>query len=218
MWIRKLKNILLDLFFPCYCIFCHQPGKIICPECLKKIVIKGEIKPGDKNLEKIICFFNFHQPKTKKAIHFFKYFPYQKSVLTSLFPLIQKFFNQNKQLVNQIKKNNFVLVPIPLTKRKKAQRGFNQAELIALKLSQELKIPLMSGLIKKTKNTPSQTKLSFDQRINNVDNIFKVQKQCPKQIILVDDVLTTGATLRQAAKKLSQAGAQKIWAIVLASG
>jgi ComF family protein len=218
MWIKKWPKNILNLFFPCFCLYCSAEGKIICDQCLKKIPVRGKIRTNFYSLDKIIYFFNYRHPLVKKAIQTFKYPPYQKEILNYLFLLIAPFWRKNKSLVQQMKKNNFVIVPVPLTRRKKAQRGFNQSELIAQKFSQQFNLPLALNLVKKKKQTPSQTKLNREQRRKNVKDVWQVKDNCPRQIIIVDDVLTTGATITQMAQALEKAGAENIWAIILAKG
>ncbi|MCD6442090.1 ComF family protein [bacterium] len=170
-------------------------------------------------LKKMIIALDYREYIVKKIIKAFKYPPYIKSlkkVLSSiLITAIQKFPND----ISYLKKNNFVLIPIPLSQLKLAQRGFNQSELLAIELSQKLSLKYQPQLLKKNKNSKSQTNLNFDQRKANVQNVFVVKSNnCPPNIILVDDICTTGATLQAASHALRQAGAKEIWAFVIAKG
>ena len=96
------------------------------------------------------------------------------------------------------------LIPVPIFHKKKFNRGYNQAESIARGLSLELNIPIRNKLIKKTKNTKSQTKLNKSLRSRNVENTFAVSPALSeiKAIGIVDDVLTTGATIREICKEI----------------
>ncbi len=215
MWTNKLKDLILNTLFPIECLGCHQTGEIICQKCLDKIIVLNKWEANLYSLERIVTIFDYQQPLLKKIIKSFKYSPYNLNVLKRLSLLFIKCLKQSPLALNYLTKNKFILVPIPLSRQKLAKRGFNQAELIARELATAFNWPL-KNVLKKTKNNPSQTNLSREQRKLNVQNVFQVKEQPPANIILIDDVLTTGATLKQAANILQQAGAKKIWAIVLA--
>jgi ComF family protein len=115
--------------------------------------------------------------------------------------------------------SNFVLVPVPLSKKKLKWRGFNQAEEIAKELANFLKIPLISDCLIKTKETKDQVELSEKERKENVKGAFYIknkEKIAGKNVLLVDDVFTTGATMEEAAKVLKEAGSEKIVGVVVA--
>lgn len=217
MWINKLKNLILNALFPVECLGCHQFDEIICQKCLDKIIVLNKWEPNLYSLRRIVTIFDYQQPLLKKSLKSFKYSPYNLNILKKLSPLFIRCLKQSPLTLDYLTKNKFVLVPIPLSRQKLAKRGFNQANLIAQELATAFNWPLKKYL-KKEKNTPSQTNLSREQRKLNVQNIFKTQGEIVPNIILIDDILTTGATLEQAAKVLYQAGAKKIWAIVLAQG
>ena len=112
-----------------------------------------------------------------------------------------------------------VIVPIPLHKNRLRERGFNQSEAIAKSLSEKLKIPVLAAL-KKIKITPDQTELSGAERRQNLKGVFSVinpERIKSKNIILVDDVKTTGSTLEEAARTLKKTGAKRIFALTIAS-
>ncbi|MDD4996391.1 MAG: ComF family protein [Patescibacteria group bacterium] len=217
MWINKIKK-LLDIFLPSNCLGCGKSGELICPTCLSEIILTGQYLPSFGNLKKIITVLDYDQPLIKKAIRSFKYPPFNQNILNYLIPFLIEFLRYSPTTIDYLKKNNFVLIPIPLTKRKLAQRGFNQSELIAKEIATEFNLNLNTKILKKIKNTRSQTNLSPEERKNNVKNVFRIKADCPTNLVLVDDILTTGATLAEAAKSLHQAGAKEIWGIVLMRG
>ncbi len=110
-----------------------------------------------------------------------------------------------------------LLVPVPLHKAKLRERGFNQAERIACGISQATNIPLRADLIQRRRVTKTQTKLSLLERRLNVDGAFSPatgEKVIDGIIcVLVDDVITTGATISSCAKELIEAGASGIIAV-----
>jgi len=114
-----------------------------------------------------------------------------------------------------------VIVPVPLHPEKLAVRGYNQAELMAEPLAAFLRRPLRSDVLQRVKPTVSQSKLGRRERKENVEGAFLVA-DCPavagKEVLLVDDIRTTGYTLSAAARALLLAGAKKVKALTLAVG
>ena len=113
------------------------------------------------------------------------------------------------------------LVPIPLATRRLRQRGYNQSEVLARALAREWRIPVIPGVLVRTRETPTQTALTPETRLANVRAAFAANVQCPKIIdhwtlIIVDDVFTTGATLAEAARALEQAGARRMYGVTFA--
>ena len=112
-----------------------------------------------------------------------------------------------------------IAVPIPLYPSRERVRGFNQSRLIAEALCPALGIAHRPDILLKTKKTTPQMELSGEERRKNLAGVFAAapnQSVRDKNIILIDDVKTTGATLEEAARALKAAGAKRIWAITLA--
>ncbi len=110
------------------------------------------------------------------------------------------------------------VIPIPAHRRRLFFRGYNQAFLMAMGFDKEKLLP---QALKKHRNTPSQVKLPREERLKNIKNSFEVLQKYKdflknKQVLLFDDVITTGATLNEAAKVLKKAGVKKIQALVIA--
>jgi len=108
-----------------------------------------------------------------------------------------------------------LLIPIPLHRARKRERGFNQAEVIARGISGVTGIPLRTDLLKRARNTRSRTKLTLEERSDNMKDAFFVPASSAPALkslrcILVDDVITTGATIVSAARVLRNAGAQSV--------
>ncbi len=110
------------------------------------------------------------------------------------------------------------LVAIPLSRSKLRKRGFNQSLLLARVLSRYTGLPVLSGAVTKTRDTPSQALLKREERKTNIVGAFSADREvvAGKKIILIDDVATTGFTLEEAARVLKKAGARKVCAYVLA--
>ena len=115
---------------------------------------------------------------------------------------------------------DIVVVPVPLHRRRLWDRGFNQAELLARVVAQELAYPLVAPLTRRVPTRP-QFNLSRRDRRANIAGAFAMKPRGREQInhkivLLVDDIVTTGATMNECAKILKQNGAREIWGLVLA--
>jgi len=110
------------------------------------------------------------------------------------------------------------LVPVPLHRRRRRERGFNQAELLSTYLGREIGLDVLVGALRRTRYTASQTKLGPEERHRNVEGAFACGDAgvAGRRILLVDDVCTTGATLEACSRALMEGGAQSVWALTLA--
>jgi len=146
----------------------------------------------------------------RTAIHRFKY-SNLRALAAPLANLAIKYLNQCCPPVE-------ALVPVPLHAGRLRERGYNQAALLARQMGEAIGVPVVEGALLRVKSTAPQVGLSADQRRKNVEGAF----QCTgtgfegKSVLLVDDVCTTGATLEACSIALRQAGAKKVWALVLA--
>jgi len=160
---------------------------------------------------------NYDDPILQNLIHYFKYKSF-KGLAPILGEIVLKYF---KNLFGNwdLGFGNFIIVPIPLYPKKERQRGFNQAKLIAEFLSKKLNLELIEPL-KRIKNTEPQAKLKDqEKRLENILGCFKIENPGQirgKNILLIDDVFTSGATINEAVKILKTNGALKIIALVLA--
>lgn len=111
-----------------------------------------------------------------------------------------------------------VIVPVPLHRKRLLWRGFNQATEISRTLSKKLNKPILTHGLARTRNTPPQTRLKLKERQANIKDAFTADASRikNKRVLLVDDVYTTGATLRECARTLNKAGAAGVDVLVLA--
>lgn len=229
---------LLDLIFPKYCINCKKIGDYLCANCFSflsfndfelclncnKPSIDGLTHPYCKGKYIIDGAFSAlaYKGVVKKLIYNFKYEPKfvsdLNSILVDLFyeALIQK---ERFAEICELFKNDLILVPVPLYSSKFKKRGYNQSELLAKGLSKRFRIPLFS-VFERTKNTKTQVGLKKEERRENIKGAFELSfgisiSKYPN-ILLVDDVLTTGSTLLEAANILKRNGAKGVWGITLA--
>ena len=116
--------------------------------------------------------------------------------------------------------NGNLVVPVPLSRKRRRWRGFNQAELLARAVAQNYGLTLDSNNLIRIKHKKPQAKLNEIHRLANVKECFAWRggDLNKKNIILVDDVVTTGATLNECAKVLKAAGAGQVWGLVVAKG
>lgn len=226
---------LLDIIFPKHCLVCMDEGKYICDKCFSKIHLKrhqecprcfdqsedgryctscGAASP----LQGIIVLGHYENKILQEAIQAFKYqFIRELGVELSSLYLGSKFL---KQLDG--KKRDWIIIPVPLHKRRFLKRGFNQSEVLADQLAKNSKVDCIPNNLIRVKNTPSQVELGDKaKRLINVRNAFEVLDGkiiAEKKIVLVDDVCTTSATLDECARALKKAGAGEVWGLVLARG
>ncbi|MEG6523077.1 ComF family protein [Desulfotomaculum sp. 1211_IL3151] len=150
----------------------------------------------------------------REAIHRLKY-----KGRKNLTPLLGKFLLTLIMKEPELKKVDGVL-PVPLSPKRMRQRGFNQAELLAIEVARDLQKPLLKNVLIKPVETAPQTGLNKLQRQENLRGAFRVQDPSQikgQNILLVDDVFTTGSTVSAAAETLQSQGAGKIYVVTLAN-
>jgi ComF family protein len=219
MWIKKFA---LNLLFPKLCINCQRENDYLCQDCFSIVADTMYISPSSaaqkfKNLSGLISAAPYQNFIIKRLIAQFKYPPYVKELAKTLTSLIIHHVQLAEGPAGL--KEVEVLIPIPLTKKRLKERGFNQSEEIAKELSQFLKIPLLNNVLLKVKETLPQAELSGQERRENIKGVFACQESenlKGKKVLLVDDVFTTGSTMEEAAKALKKAGAKQVWGITVA--
>lgn len=123
----------------------------------------------------------------------------------------------SKQLIAHHRKPIDLIIPMPMHAKRLKERGFNHALEIARLLSRQLQIPLDYTTCQRTKHTPPQASLHLKERFKNIRGVFNCQQKLPDlRIAIVDDVMTTGASLNELAKTLKQAGAAHVECWVIA--
>jgi ComF family protein len=220
-------DAILNLLFPQSCVLCHARVltyrcSVACPECWSKLEtiprpycpqcgmpapfiegLCGPCRRGDHAFDFARSLFLFNDPM-RGILHHFKY----SGRVSLARPLGQR-------LRDHMQREGFtgkMALPVPLHRKRERERGFNQAELLA----RQLGLTLVRDLLRRRKNTPSQTGLSRSQRALNLSAAFEVRRTPPECVIVVDDVYTTGATLHEIAKTLKRAGTSRVEVLTVA--
>lgn len=237
---KRILSRLAALFFPDRCLLCDEvmaytaDGLSICDDCVNKQVFLENVhtcalcgcplSPKDHlcdtcqthvhSFDRAISCMTYEN-EIRSAIIKFKFFhridlyrPMAALMIKRLLP-----FHQESPYD--------LIVCAPQTKKSRLERGYNQAELLAKQIAKEIHRPYVKDAFLKIKETPKQSTLSYQNRIKNVEHAFKLNNTTPslrnKRIILVDDVITTGATADSLAKLLKRAGASYVLVLTMAA-
>lgn len=221
---QNLRSVVFDHLFLRYCLIgdhhLETNDLLVCQTCLEKLPTaeKRNFEPygwkpsRDNALSAAVSYWDFSED-FQTIIHEIKY--HRKTELGAALGE----YSAKKVAPDWFYDLNMV-VPIPLHSTKKRARGFNQAKYIAKGVAEVLGISLHTDLLKRQKYTSTQTKLSREERKENMRDAFAViVKQIPAgtNILLVDDVFTTGSTMNSAAETLLQNGANTVFGFTLAS-
>jgi len=213
----KIKEFFINLLFPKFCLSCKKEGNFLCEDCFSILdIYTSHQKMKTQNLDDIYFAVNYENFLVKKLIQSFKYPPLIKELKKELALII--FFHLSL-LDRKPNFSSFKVISIPSGKSKLRWRGFNPAQEIAKELSQILNLNFISDGLIKIKENKEQVNLSEKERLENVKGVFGVKNREMiegKNILLIDDVFTTGATLEEGAKVLKEAGAKKIIGMVVA--
>ena len=215
---NKLKSFFLDLLFPKACFGCQKEETYLCQDCESILEISDiHKKLNTEQLSDLYFALEYKKPLIKQLIQQFKYQSFVKDLSKPLSYLIINHF----RLIEKNKKEfkDFITIPVPLYIKRLKWRGFNQAEEIAKHISSFFEIPLISDVLVKNKKTLPQTELSENKRRDNLLGVFNCQNQEKiknQNILLVDDIYTTGSTIKECVRVLKNAGAKKVIGIVIA--
>ena len=223
---KFIKESLFPLSFTCDSCGIETFDGNLCPDCLKEMTFNNKITCpvcGRKVERQEICI----ECKAKPPL-----FEYGMSALIydgTAIKLIHKFKNGDAYLkeyfADLIVAKLDVLVPIdyiayvPMTKKAERKRGYNQAKLLAESISKRINVPVCDA-IEKVKDTTAQKSLSGKDREKNLKNSFKAKSKnalLDKNVLLIDDILTTGATADAVSSALFKAGAMKVFLATIAS-
>lgn len=228
-----IKNIVLDLLFPKFCVNCNIEGESwLCEKCARDIIpVVSQVclacgklsadgvyhKKCKKNiaLKAIIASAYFEEGPIREMIHNFKY-----NGVIELGAMLSELIVDALTRCYPIKDDNMIIAFVPLHWRRQAQRGYNQAEILARAVGAKLNIAVADLLIK-NRSTKRQAQLTGKNRRKNLSGVFILKPGIDikkKKIIIVDDITTTGSTLNECARVLKIAGVKEVWGLVVARG
>ena len=234
MTVTHIKNFMVESAIPSFCYGCKKPKTYLCEDCFeilkymphpicphcKAALGMGKLREDcrrELNLNRIFSCADYTDVKIKSLIKDLKY-NYSFSLARPLAEFAHWWLSKH-EYADEIKNNVDLIIPVPVHKSKLKERGFNHTEKLAKHLGQLLDIPVVELLIKTRKTIPQAKTKNKDERSKNLKNVFSVTSIGQikgKRVLIVDDVVTTGSTLRECAKVLRKNGAEEIWGLTIA--
>jgi len=235
-----ILRLLTDIFFPERCLVCHRDTsarsavdgsggaggrgyRACCSDCYAGIPVSG-IPPAPRESDPPgFSFFigsatAYNHPDIQKLVHALK-FDRMRSAAEPLGDLLFAYASEarvHSAIAPMVAGAN--IIPLPLSKKRLRKRGFNQADLIAQRFGKRMGIPVAADTLVRARHTKPQSETaSASERKENIRGCFAVKRAPPANIVLIDDVVTTGSTLQEAAKVLRAAGANHVFALTVAA-
>jgi len=233
-------DFLLDLIYPPRCIFCEdiipiEEERAICKNC-KNIIsfVKGKVcqkcgKLLEDDMSKDVCIdcikntqyydkglaLFVYEGLVRDMIYRFKYGGHKEYA-----KYLGEFLSE-KIRKERLEEKIDLIIPIPIHSNRRKKRGYNQCEELAKVISKKLNIPMNASVLIRKKETKPQSGLSFTQRKNNMKDAFELKNTFDiyhKNILLIDDIYTTGATINSCSKLLKKKNANEVYFLTLSIG
>ncbi len=207
----------LDIIFPRRCVGCSCYKTFLCDSC--KLKLRRELHVPDA---KTVAYFSYHDPIIKNALWHLKYkgkYELGKVLGELLYDEAWEGLAERRQF------NNFlspIIVTVPVSKKRKRQRGYNHALLIARGFANQThgECPIVENILEKYRDTKRQAEIKVrKERLSNLKDSFRVTNPSlikGKNVLLIDDVTTTGATFDEATRALKKSGARSVVRLALA--
>ncbi len=230
--VKEYLSLFLSFLAGETCLSCNNAFGFICSDCIKKLPFNNGYKcsicalPMDGVSGAILCgncmrkktyFSKIYSPfiyegVIKTAIQHAKF--HQCSFyFKKLFKLAEKDIKKELQDLT----NFDAIIPVPISKKRLMERGFNQSLIISGMLSKLTKIPVLNDILIKERDTMPQTSFGREDRFKNVKNVFSLKKRLNSvKVILVDDIVTTTATVKEASNTLKKGGVKDVIVFSLA--
>ena len=194
---RKIIDFVFNIVFPPKCLICGMTGNdVLCPKCVSQIKYTPYVNGPTASVA-------IYDGIIKTAIKKFK-FEKKKRLAKPL----------AKIMLDNLPFQDFdAIIPVPLHKTRSKDRGFNQSEFLAKDISDFYQVPIFSDVLIRTRNTTPQFGLKKEKRHINVKGAFAItgaDKIIGRNILLIDDIMTTGATANECIKALFAAGAKRV--------
>lgn len=217
--VTDLITLFIDWIYPPQCRICGKEPDLtpfLCSSCYHELEVFDAAPDSvsyhqDHPADKVKAYLLFNE-KLQTLIHDIKY--RDASYIATFLGKKMGEFYQASDL-----QNCEAIVPVPLHAVRKRERTYNQSACIAKGLSKQWDVPLRTDLVKRQRNTGTQTKLNKDERQVNIHGAFCIRKKrsIPKSVCVVDDVFTTGATTMELARVLKNAGVETVHILCLAT-
>ena len=225
---RKFFGNVIDWIYPPSCVHCGKAGALICEDCLSKLPAVGEhycskcgkpLKPRHFCRHCSSAAFRFNASRAPYLYDgpvsaMIKSLKYKGSL--GLVPILSKLLSD---FWEEIKWNVDVIIPVPLSYKRKAERGFNQSEMIAVNFAKRSGIPCVPKALMKQRDTLQQVGLNAEERKENLYGAFAAEPKLikGKRILLLDDVMTTGSTFAECSSVLLDNGAASVYCLSVAT-
>lgn len=207
-------RFLLDLLFPPKCMLCHKiiSGKeALCDACARKVLAQSTNTLRGHHFSRCVAPLTY-DGDVRKSIHRYKFGGnafYAETYAMLMAACVRRELHGEFDLITFV----------PISRRRKRKRGYDQSKLLAEHVSMALRKPMVAALVK-VKDMPAQSSLlDADQRRKNVAGVYQAlaeEQYAGKRVLLVDDIVTTGATLEECSKMLVKAGAANVVCVTLA--
>ena len=217
---------ILNLIYPPMCGICGKfNDDFLCPKCQK--ILENEAVFGIDKYEKIKIEKNLQERKYfNEHLYIFEYegiirriiLKYKFQDKAYLYKTFVNFLLKNKNFFEFIKKYD-TIIPVPISRKRRAVRGYNQSELIVKEIANFTNLKEESDCLFKIKNVIEQSKLNKEERQKNIQGVYELrnkEKLYKKKILLVDDIYTTGSTVNECSKVLRGAKPKQIGIFTIA--
>ena len=214
-WLKRL----FDICFPRYCVVCgsrlRYAETCTCVRCLLNLPLTRFKGRRSNVVERILWDERIATQRANAFLKFDRLSPYCQIFYHFKYwshPQVAVYYGRLMAL--DVRDEGFfegidLIVPVPLSRRRLGRRGYNQSERIAQGIRQVTGLPVQEGVVVRCVDNRTQTRLTAEERRQNVADIFRLARPeavCGKHVLLVDDVITTGSTLRACAHALLEAG------------
>jgi ComF family protein len=227
----RIFNFAFDLIFPKFCSSCDQEGSFlckkcagqilifnfaVCPVCKRKIIHEGtklklcHLCRSKTNIKFLIAATTYDNTTVRDLVAKFKY--------SKAYQIKEVFDEWLECTTANFDFSDFLIVPVPLHKKRQRQRGFNQSQILAKEFARRRNLEITPAL-QKIKEARPQIELSGEQRRQNLNGVFNCSNPNlinKRKILLIDDVYTTSTTMNECARVLKKNGAKEIWALTIA--
>lgn len=210
-------NYIINIFYPNACGICGNISKYnICPKCKARL---NKIKQCKKHIYLTRSFTDEMYIFKYKDLIRESFLKYKFGEQNYKYKAFANFIIKDKKICGFLKKYD-IIIPVPISKKRKTQRGYNQSELIIKECARlDKTITVCKDVLYKIKDTKPQSTLDKEQRKINIQGAYKVQNSNiinNKKVLLFDDIYTTGSTLEECAKVLKKSGAYEVSVLTFA--